>query len=360
MKGDTPIFYGREDAHDFIDENILASSDHHTFVCHGLRRSGKTSLLYRIETHCFTDKRLSPVYFDMQGIEDEKDFYATLANAITEKLALHADTGVENFSRFKQFLKEIEQELGDRIIVLMVDEFEELQMRVEDGRISRTIFSNIRHLMQHEEKLIFLFCGTHKIEEMAADYWSIFFNTAVYYRLSRLKPQDAIRLIKEPVKDQLTYDSLAVEQILKMTSGQPYLIQLVCRTLVNSLNEKKKRNDALSDDVDDAVETIISAGTERFSQHIWDDATTFERLVLASLAEELTHTQVDHMGVDGIYNKIQAVSSSFTRKQMMETLGKLVSREILSEKGLVYSFPVHLLRKWIAARYPLRKVREEI
>ncbi|MCX6579643.1 MAG: hypothetical protein NT166_05605 [Candidatus Aminicenantes bacterium] len=45
---------------------------------------------------------------------------------------------------------------------------------------------------------------------------------------------------------------------------------------------------------------------------------------------------------------------------MMETLGKLVSREILTEKGMVYSFPVKLMRKWIAARYPLRKVREEI
>jgi len=105
---------------------------------------------------------------------------------------------------------------------------------------------------------------------------------------------------------------------------------------------------------------IIKGRTEHFSQHIWDDATTFERLVLSALAEELTHTQADHMGVDGIFNKIQTVSSSFTRKQMMETLGKLVAREILTEKGMVYSFPVHLLRKWIAARYPLRKVREEI
>ena len=45
--------------------------------------------------------------------------------------------------------------LSDKIIVLMVDEFEELQMRVEDKRISRTVFSNIRHLMQHEKNFIF-------------------------------------------------------------------------------------------------------------------------------------------------------------------------------------------------------------
>lgn len=291
---------------------------------------------------------------------NRKDFYATLAWTIAAKLSLPSAPGVVNFSGFKQFLSDIKPGLGERIIVLMLDEFEELQMRMEDGCISRTIFSNIRHLMQHEAQLIFLFCGTHKIEEMAADYWSIFFNTAVYYRLSWLKPQDAVRLIKEPVKEHLTYNDLAIEQILKMSGSQPYLVQLICRTLVNDLNARKKRNIALIDDVDDAVEAIIKKGTDHFSQHIWEDATTFERVILSALAEELTHKQLDHLGVEGIYDKIQTVSSSFTRKQMMETLEKLVAREILLEKGLVYSFPVHLLRKWIAARYPLRKVREEI
>ena len=92
---------------------------------------------------------------------------------------LYAISPVENFSQFKKLLKNIKPELGEKIMVLMVDEFEELQMRVEEKRISKTIFSNIRHLMQHENKLIFLFCGTHKLEEMSADYWSIFFNTAM-------------------------------------------------------------------------------------------------------------------------------------------------------------------------------------
>ena len=94
-------------------------------MCHGLRRSGKTSLLYRIETRGFTDLRLRPVYVDIQGIDDERDFYATLARTIRAKLLLPASAGVENFSGFKQFLREIKPGLGERIIVLMVDEFEE-------------------------------------------------------------------------------------------------------------------------------------------------------------------------------------------------------------------------------------------
>jgi hypothetical protein len=145
-----------------------------------------------------------------------------------------------------------------------------------------------------------------------------------------------------------------------MTGGLPYLIQLVCRTLVNALNESKKRNDALIDNVDDAVDSIIKGESDHFYQHIWKEATTFERVVLSAIAEELTHTQAEHMGVEFIYDKIRGVSSAYTRKQLMETLEKLVTREILWEKNMLYGFPVHLLRKWTAAKYPLRKIREEI
>lgn len=360
LKGDTPIFFGREDVFGFIDKNIMASGDFHSIVCHGLRRTGKSSLLYRIEEQGFTDKNLVPINLDMQGIDDEKDFYSTLSNTILEKLSLPARAAAENFTQFKAFIKKIKPGLGERVIVLMVDEFEELQMRVEEKRISKTMFSNLRHLMQHEEKLAFLFCGTHKLEEMSADYWSIFFNTALYLRISHLKRKDAVRLIKEPVKGQLTYDDLAVEQILKMTGGQPYLIQLICRTLVNDLNENKKRNDALINDVDDAVEKIISEGTDHFSRHIRDESNLLERLILSVAAEEMTHKQLDHIGVDAIFDRIKPHIPDFSRKQSLETLETLVSKEILAETNLRYGFPVNLLRKWIAARYPLRKVREEI
>jgi len=44
---------------------------------------------------------------------------------------------------------------------------------------------------------------------------------AQYLRLSYLDKNDAVRLITEPVKNQLYYDRQAVELILKMTNGQP-------------------------------------------------------------------------------------------------------------------------------------------
>jgi hypothetical protein len=355
LRKESPLFMGREDIYRFVDENIIPKGQHHTIVCHGLRRTGKSSLLYQIEQQGFTDKRLIPINIDIQGIADERDLYLTLSEKIIKKLALSAINPVDNFGDFKRFISQLNHSSG---IVLMLDEFEELQMRVEEKRISRTVFSNIRHLMQHEDHIIFLFCGTHKIEEMQADYWSIFFNTALYKRIGSLPRADAIRLIREPVKEGLHYDDLAVEQILSMTGCQPYLIQLICRTIVNDLNNNKKRNDALVNDVDDAVEQIIAEDNDNFSKEAWKDAKHLERMILSATAEELTRKHLEKANIEDIMDKVAGQLKNFSRDQGVDILDKLVTGEILVEKNLNYRFNIDMTRQWIATRHPLRKVRE--
>ena len=192
---------------------------------------------------------------------------------------------------------------------------------------------------------------------MKADYWSIFFNTALYRRIGSLPEKDAVRLIREPVKDHLNYDDLAVEQILTMTGRQPYLIQLLCRTIVNELNNNKKRNDALVNDVDDAVEQIIAEDNDNFSKEAWKEAGHLERMILSAAAEELTLKHLERVNLEDILDKIAPLVRDFSREAAVDTLDKLVTGEILMEKNLNYFFIVNMTRKWIASRHPLRKVR---
>lgn len=357
LRSDSPLFIGRDDIYQFIDQNIIPAGQPHTIVCHGHRRTGKSSLLHYIEQQGFTDPRLVPINTDIQGIQDEKDFFLTLSERIIKKLNLPSASAVEDFGGFKRFVEGLSSGGNDKIIVFLIDEFEALQMLVEDQRISRTVFSNIRHLMQYADNLIFLFCGTHKIEEMTADYWSIFFNTALYRRIGRLPKKDAVRLIKEPVKNQLDYDDLAVEQILSMSGRQPYLIQLICRTMVNQLNDTKKRNDALVNDVDDAVEQIIAENNDNFSKETWKAAGHLERMILSATAEELTHKHLEHIHIEEILAKIAPLIPGFSRDAALDTLDKLVTGEILSERNQNYCFTVNMMRRRLAVRHPLRKVR---
>lgn len=114
----------------------------------------------------------------MQGISNEIDFYNTLVCKIYTKLEFNTNTTnttnikVSNFREFKLFMKkDIKPILKEKIIVLMIDKFEILQKLIEEKKISKIILSNLRHLMQHEEKLIFILCGTHKLKDLRVDYF---------------------------------------------------------------------------------------------------------------------------------------------------------------------------------------------
>jgi hypothetical protein len=351
------LYRGRQDAYDFIDQNILVKGNRHTIVCHGLRRTGKTSLLYRIVEKGFSDKRIAAVYLDIQGVYDEKDFYLSLSDGINKALEMDHTPEINHFGDFKRFVKTLKTE---KIIALLIDEFEELQMRVESNKMDKSVFSNIRHLMQHEPKLLFVFCGTHKLEEMAADYWSIFFNTALYLKINFLNKENTIQLITEPVSNQLTYDELAIEHIYKLTHGQPYLTQLICHTLVSDLNDNQKRNYANINDVDTAVDEIISSGSDNFSKSIWESTKPTEHLVLSTLAQLLTHKRLEDIGPEPIYQKISEISKTLPRQAYIKALDRLVTMDVLFDRNARYGFTVALFRNWVYKRNPLEKVRAEI
>ena len=70
--------------------------------------------------------------------------------------------------------------------MFVFDEFEAFENLVEKGILPPTLFSYLRHLMQHGNGLNFIFVGTRRLEEMTTDYWSVLFNIALYRKISFL------------------------------------------------------------------------------------------------------------------------------------------------------------------------------
>ena len=181
-----------------------------------------------------------------------------------------------------------------------------------------------------------------------------------YSKINFLSREETERLVREPVAGQLAWDGLAVEQVYKMTHGQPYLTQLICRAIVNRLNEFRKRNHAVIDDVDAAVEKVITQGADHFSTHIWKEASPKERMAMSAAADDITRGQLDFIGLNAFIERIRTAAPGFTRKDCVEALDQLVSKDVIHRKDTRYSFPVNLFRKWLAARHPLIQVREEV
>ncbi len=355
------VFVGREDVFSFIQEMLVGAHQNNMVILHGQRRTGKTSVLYRMrevvaETHY-------SVLIDMQGkpARGEAEFLYSIADDIVFALE---DEGIEidlpdrsdfdenpEFFFRSRFIRNLRNQLNGKQLLLMFDEFEELQRRVEDGRLQPEIFQFLRNMMQHETSVDFIFAGTHKLEELGAEYWSALFNIAAYRPITFLGHNEMRRLITEPIKDYNTeYDQLAIERIINVTAGHPYFAQLLLHEMMVYHNEMRTSY-LTAVDVDQVIERIIDRGAAHF-RYIWDESTEEEQIVLRAMAELLiSHDTVPANTLFAFLKEHGATSAD----QWKTALRNLKGRDILMTSDLknpLYRFKVDLIRAWVAQTRP--------
>jgi hypothetical protein len=355
------VFVGREDVFAFIHENLLGRHQNNVIILHGQRRTGKTSVMYRLG-HIMAETHIS-VLIDMQGkpARSEEDFLYSIADDIVFALE---DAGVmvelparsefseapEFFFR-SRFLRSLTPRLGGKNLLLMFDEFEELQRRVENGRLQPEIFQFLRNLMQHEASVDFVFSGTHRLEDLSADYWSILFNIAAYKPITFLGRDEVQRLMTEPVAEYgIEYDPLAENRIMQVTAGHPYFTQLILHEMMVYHNEVA-RNYLTVVDVNKVLERILERGEAHF-KHIWAESSIEERDVLRGMTE-LVHDN-DNVALQELRALLQERDCKST-DDWQSALNSLVGREILTSHGariLRYCFKVDLIRLWIERTRP--------
>ncbi|MEO0967079.1 MAG: hypothetical protein AAFX80_01775, partial [Cyanobacteria bacterium J06639_18] len=112
-------------------------------------------------------------------------------------------------------------------------------------------------------------------------------------RMTFLEESEARDLILRPVKDfsHTIYDNDAVDEIIKVTHCQPYLVQLVCFELIERLNEiikKEKRlrgtTRASLEDVKAVIPVVLERGDQYFREQ-WSRFTDEEKNFLYRLSD---------------------------------------------------------------------------
>jgi outer membrane protein assembly factor BamB len=354
----SPVFFGRDDLFDFVRENLGGLGQENILVLVGQRRMGKTSLLRQLPARL--SEEYLPVFLDGQALGIEGGIAGLLYDVALEIVEALTSQGIDvelpnlddltgrpTHAFERQFLPQVVQALDGRVLLLLFDEFEELEMRVRGGDLSPTVFPYLRHLMQHSRNLAFLFAGTHRLEDLSADYWSILFNIALYRRVGTLDAGAARRLIVEPVEGWgLVYDDLAVDKMLRVTGGHPYFLQLLCYALVN-LHNRERRNYLTIEDVNRTLAEIVGLG-EAHLTFLWGELSPQEQTVLLALAQLLS------AGEPGTQGAIAALLEDFglqiSRARIAEAIGQMIRREVLQrpEQGANrYEFTVDLMRLWL-------------
>lgn len=289
---DPSMFFGRQEEFEIVRSRFQESDHGGLLIFCGERRSGKTSILYQI-----LQGRLGPAFIpvliDMQSmaIQDEADFLQKIAREIGQRLDPEG-TKIEipDFAAsrdaaaaFHEFVDRVLRRDPDRKPILLFDEYELLETKIDAGILRPDVLHILSHLMEHYS-VFMVFTGSEHLEQRRRDYWR-FLGRALHKRISYLSRRDATSLITSPVEGQVDYDDRVLERILRLTAGQPFYTQGICQVLVDTLNEKKT-NHATIEILDEVVEHLVE---NPFPQmlFLWDGLQREEKLALGLLAEAL-------------------------------------------------------------------------
>jgi hypothetical protein len=268
---------------------LILDRNRPTLVLHGHRRSGKTSFLLNLPRLLPSD--LVPIYLDMpQGsmTASEGDFYYGLVRAITfgrlrqrsrypisrtrtahysQPLGLRPAT----YPTLEDWLDVALPQLGDRRLLLNLDEFEKIGSAIKDNRMSDRLFDQLRSMIQHYDRLGFLFSGVQTLEELGPR-WSNYFISVVPMEMHYLEHHEAEDLLINPDPEfTLRYDTDIVDEILHLTRCQPYLLQLIGSALVNQANRQHTQL-ATTALLQAAIQDAFTNGEPYFT-NIWTEFT---------------------------------------------------------------------------------------
>lgn len=370
----SPLFFGREDVIQFIEDN-LAAAHRNNLVLIGQRRTGKTSLLKQLAVRL--GEAYVPVYMDGQTLGLDPglpNFFLNLSTEIAFALQDRgfaveppdlSDLTASPASYFeRQFLGQVRQAIGDRHLLILFDEFEELESAVRRGSLDPSIFGFLRHLIQHSANLSVIFCGTHRLEELATDYWNVLFNISLYRHIAYLEEAEARRLITEPVAAfGMRYDDLALDKMWRVTAGHPYFLQLLCHSLVNRHNQTR-RNYLTVAEVNAALDDILASGEAHF-MYLWNESTPTERLALTALSRAMPLT--GHATPALITDYLAQRGVNIDRSALVAALHRLTLRDVLRNTrhdeatgADAYGWKLGLLGLWVEKYKSLSRVVDEI
>lgn len=223
------MFYGRQDELGEIVRNRSQS-----FAVYGPRRIGKTFLLKQVQRRINAEQVSKAIYFSCQN-----NSIADVKHRLLLELESRVDSEIVHFEENLRLIIKNSQ----RGYVFLLDEIDDLIE--EDNFFYYQFTTSLRNIWnENREKCQFVFAGFQMLASRFNDHTAPFFNFANPMPLGNLKRDDALRLITQPMEDDLFFKFLdreaSLQRILETTMCHPALIQFMCTRLIEIACENKR------------------------------------------------------------------------------------------------------------------------
>ncbi|MDJ0703128.1 MAG: hypothetical protein QNJ46_07610 [Leptolyngbyaceae cyanobacterium MO_188.B28] len=197
-------------------------------------------------------------------------------------------------------------------------------------------------------KVAFAFAGLHTLDEIAEDYFHPFFASIIPIRVGFLSAGAVRQLLANPNEDfPLDYHPDAYDQIQSLTSGQPYLVQLIGFQLVRRYNtqvfEQGRPRDPVFtvEDVQAVIQNpeFFTKGRYYFSG-VWKQAsqdTPYQQTILQALAPH----------PEGISLSMLVETTGLAEEPVQAALKTLRRHDVAYETQAGWTIIVELFRRWV-------------
>jgi hypothetical protein len=362
------LFVGREDILRRLEELWAKEGSCPSVVLYGHRRMGKSSILHNLGVRF--GAHTTVVDFNMQRaglVASTGELLYNLALALYDAQTLQTPgvlgvldepdetrfTAHNPYTAFDRYLKQLDRVREDRRFIVTIDEFELIEALIAEGQLEPRLLDFWRGLIQTYPWFVVAFAGLHTLEEMRRDYWNPLFGSVTAVPVSFLGREAARRLITQPTPDfSLDYDTDAIERIITLTHGQPYLIQLIGHGLVTHFNRQtfeegveREWRFSLAD-----VEAVIGAPEfyrdgDAYFTGVWRQAETSEppgqTAVLGTLVRSETGMPAEEL----------TRQAGLAPEEVGRALETLRRHDVVMEEDGRWQFTVELMRRWVAQRW---------
>jgi hypothetical protein len=360
------MFFGRDDTFAFIRQNLITGRRAQALAIIGQRGMGKTSVLMQIIHH--VEARYLIAYIDLADVRFDEvgGLFAAMADAARQALEtaglstyrlppMPTDPEVDYLQWFSETYLDVTLSAvrGGRRLVFLFDETSRLLDAIDRRDVSEDFHSTLSGLLARDDRMDIIFAVDAE-DEHRLETFSPLSDPLLHRRLGPLDDSAAEALARQPSAPFYEIDQDAIEGVLTMAGGQPYLLHVVNGLLWERAQARRQREKVIGKGTVtlDDVHAVLRQATDEADPVLrmsWVRSTHNERRALSALTA-LTNANY------GLPVRIEDARLWLLRESdelldetaLAAALRRLEYREVLrsSDSG-TYTFTSGLQHQWL-------------